>query len=121
LTKSFNQHSTEITPLTQKSVNFGIQINEVTESGSPTLEARKIDFLEMKLNAKDFVIRRNNDPYIKFEIMIDSSYKEVKVTTTSLGYFDTLAIVLSQMGGLWSALAGIAISAVYYYQRNHVI
>jgi hypothetical protein len=53
--------------------------------------------------------------------MLDSSYKEVKVTTTSLGYVDTLAIVLSQMGGLWSALAGIAISSVYFYQRNHVI
>jgi len=66
LTKSYNQHSTEITPLTQKSVNFGIQINEVKDTKSNPLEAHKIDFLEMKLNAKDFVIRRNNDPYIKF-------------------------------------------------------
>jgi hypothetical protein len=69
----------------------------------------------MKLSAKDFIIRKDNDPYIKFEIMLDSSYKEVKVTTTSLGSVDTLAIVLSQMGGLWSALAGIAISSVYFY------
>jgi hypothetical protein len=93
----------------------------VKDTQSNPLEAIKIDFLEMKLNSKDFIIRRNNDPYIKFEIMLDSSYKEVKVSSASLGSVDTLAIVLSQMGGLWSALAGIAISSVYFYQRNHVI
>jgi hypothetical protein len=57
----------------------------VKDTQSNPLEAIKIDFLEMKLNAKDFIIRRDNDPYIKFEIMLDSSYKEVKVTSTSLG------------------------------------
>lgn len=94
--------------------------NDLILYGSEDQELDWSPFATATLGSEQILARSSNDPYLSFNLVQDYTYINVKIKTAPMSLYSYIDIV-SDMGGLWSGVRGVAFLIVYLNTKQQLL